>query len=87
MTPNYQNRARLAPIIALLLVTCTTFLSCNAHDKAVGFIRNTVRVEVEQLNNNTDLKVCNPMQTLGQMIKAQSVTEIISDRSELIATQ
>lgn len=86
MKPNHQNRARLAPIIALILAS-VSLLSCNAHDKAVKFISNTVNEKVNQFNINTDLKVCNPIETLGIMIKSPSITEIIADKSELIATQ
>ena len=86
MTTNFQNRAYTLPII-VLMVAASILVSCNAHDKAVKYISNTVRDEVNQFNLDTDLKVCNPIQTLGKMIKSPSITEIIADKSELIATQ
>ena len=87
MLPIYKNRAHLQPIIGLLLVASASLISCNAHDKAVRFVRNSVQGEIEKVNNNTNLKGCNPMQAIGKMIKAPTFTEILSDRSELIATQ
>ncbi len=86
MTLYYQNRSCIVPIIALM-VAASYLISCNAHDKAVRYISNTVREEVSQFNIDTDIKVCNPIQTLGKMIKSPSITEIIADKSELIATQ
>lgn len=86
MTPNYQNKVCIAPIIALI-VAAASLVSCNAHDKAARYISNALHEEVNQFNLDTDLKVCNPIQTLGKMIKSPSITEIIADKSELIATQ
>lgn len=85
MKLNYQNIASIAPIIALVLAT-SSLASCNAHDKAVKFISNTVHKKVNQFNIYTDLKVSNPIQTIGLMIKSPGITEIIADKSELIAT-
>ena len=77
MAPNYQYRARFAPIIGLILVVSSSLVSCNAHEKAASFISNTVRDQVDKFNNNTNMKVCNPIQTLEQMIKVPTVTEIL----------
>jgi len=87
MSSYLQNRVHLAPIIGLILVASASFVSCNAHDKAVRFVRNTVQAEVEQVKNNTNLEGCNPILNIGKIIKPPSVSEILSDRDELIATQ
>lgn len=83
---NHKYKVKIIPIIALMVVI-SSMVSCNAHDKAVRLMSNTICEEVNQLNINTNLKVCNPMQTIGKMIKSPGITEIIADKSELIATQ
>ncbi len=86
MLINHTYKVKIAPVIALMVAACS-LVSCNAHEKAVRFISNTICEEVNQLNLNTNLKVCNPMQTIGKLIKSPGITEIIADKSELIATQ
>ncbi len=87
MSLNYRNRAQLTPIIVLIFLVSISLISCKAHDKAIRIFKNTIRAEVEQFNDNTNLEVGNSIITIGKMIKSPSVTEILSDKDELIATQ
>jgi hypothetical protein len=77
----------IAALVPILLLFLGAFTSCNAHQKAAKLIGNTVREHFGKFTQNEEVSLENKINQLDRMIPNPSVSDIFSEKTELIATQ
>ncbi len=85
---NYQNKKHNFPVLmAAILLLSGSLVSCNAHQKAAKLIGNSVREQMGKFVQNEEVTIENKINQLEKLLPSPSVSDIISEKTELIATQ
>lgn len=88
MMLNYQNKKHHFPaFMAAILLLSTSLVSCNAHQKAAKLIGNTVREQMGKFVQSEEVTIDNKINQLEHLIPNPTVSDIFSEKTELIATQ
>ena len=80
---NHTMNIRLA---ASILIISATLISCNAHQKAAKLIGNSVKEQMGKYVHNEEICIQPQINQLEQLIPSPTVSDIIAEKTELIAT-
>ena len=73
--------------LALLVLFSSSLVSCNAHQKAAKLIGNTVREQMGKFVQTEEVTIDNKINQLEHLIPNPTISDIFSEKTELIATQ
>lgn len=83
----YQNKKQSFTALAtVLLLFSGTFTSCNTHQKAAKLIGNSVREQMGKFVQNEEVTIENKINHLEHLIPNPTVSDIFSEKTELIDT-
>lgn len=83
----YQNKKQpFTAFAAALLLFFVTFTSCNAHQKVAKLIGNTVKERMGKFVQNEEITIQNKINQLESFVPTTTVSDIFTEKTELIAT-
>ncbi len=83
----YQNKKHpFTALAAALLLFFVTFSSCNAHQKAAKLIGNRVKEQMGRFVQNEEITIQQKINQIECYIPSPTVSDIITEKTELIAT-
>ncbi len=87
MKMQYQTKKQaFTAITAALLLFVVLFSSCNAHQKAAKMIGNTVKEQIGRFVQNEEITIPHKIDQLEHLLPSPSVSDIMVEKTELIAT-
>ena len=72
--------------LAAMVLFSSSLVSCNAHQKAAKLIGNSVREQMGKFVQNEEVTIENKINQLEHLLPNPSVSDIFSEKTELIAT-
>ncbi len=82
-----HNKKHVFPaILAAMVLFSSSLVSCNAHQKAAKLIGNTVREHMGKFVQNEEVTIENKINQFEYLITNPTVSDIFSEKTELIAT-
>jgi hypothetical protein len=83
----FQSKKQpFSALAAALLLFIVTFSSCNAHQKAAKLIGNTVKDQMGRFVQNEEITIQQKINQIECYIPSPTVSDIITEKTELIAT-
>ncbi|TAH09615.1 MAG: hypothetical protein EAZ12_06055 [Sphingobacteriia bacterium] len=87
MKMHYQNKKQPFTVLAAgMFLFAGTLTSCNAHQKAAKLIGNTVKEQMGKFVQNEEITIQQKINQIDCFIPTPTVSDIISEKTELIAT-
>ena len=87
MKMHYQNKKQsFTALAAGMFLFAGTLTSCNAHQKAAKLIGNTVKEQMGKFVQNEEITIQQKINQIDCFIPTPTVSDIISEKTELIAT-
>jgi hypothetical protein len=87
MKMHYQNQKQpISAVAAALILFAGMLTSCNAHQKAAKLIGNTVKEQMGKFVQNEEIAIQQKINQIECFIPSPTVSDIISEKTELIAT-
>jgi hypothetical protein len=87
MKMQYQTKKQSFIVLAAaLLLFAVTFSSCNAHQKAAKMIGKTVKEQMAKFVQNEEIVIPHEINQLEHLLPSPSVSDIMAEKTELIAT-
>ncbi len=87
MKMHYQNKKQsFTALAAAMLLFSGMLTSCNAHQKAAKLIGNSVKEQMGKFVQNEEITIQQKINQIECFIPTPTVSDIISEKTELIAT-